>query len=326
VVLKAGVSLGDQDQPLKPPTIHKARAAPAPEPQRANSTRKSTSSHLKPELPRPPTTPLPPPHPRHPGTALVHGKLERADDLAGARVPYVHNHVGLGVGGREGGWLMRVGVLWCVGVCIKVVRQSPAEAGTSLNFAELYTQLGLSSPHCLRARRLRQHPLPPSPHKQFPHRIRNQHDSANPLTSGVHLLNSLAQLGTVDSGTTTRKGPLWPTSSDSTPMVATHWIVLPRPISSAWWGGGFGGWGGWVQPGGWMGDWVGGWMGWVDGWVGGWVQPGGWLDCAQNCCLANRCSGPLLLHPPIITNADKPPRAHPPPTHTHQYHIDVVHP
>lgn len=52
------------------------------------------------------------------------------------------------------------------------------------------------------------------------------------LTSGVNLWNSAIQLGRVDKGPQTRKGPgtpLWIISA----IVAMHWTVFPNPISSA---------------------------------------------------------------------------------------------
>ena len=52
------------------------------------------------------------------------------------------------------------------------------------------------------------------------------------LTSGVNLFISDTQFGTVDKGATTRYGPLTPISIRWA-IRAMHWMVLPRPISSA---------------------------------------------------------------------------------------------
>lgn len=53
-----------------------------------------------------------------------------------------------------------------------------------------------------------------------------------PPTSGVKRLNSLIQLGRVERGATTRKGPIT-FFSIIMAMWAMHWMVFPSPISSA---------------------------------------------------------------------------------------------
>lgn len=53
-----------------------------------------------------------------------------------------------------------------------------------------------------------------------------------PSTSGVKRLNSLIQLGKVERGATTRKGPMT-FFSIIMAMWAMHWMVFPSPISSA---------------------------------------------------------------------------------------------
>ena len=51
-------------------------------------------------------------------------------------------------------------------------------------------------------------------------------------TLGANRSNSFFQLGSVDRGATMMKGPIAPIVM-IWQIVATHWIVFPRPISSA---------------------------------------------------------------------------------------------
>ena len=53
------------------------------------------------------------------------------------------------------------------------------------------------------------------------------------LRSGVHFRISFAQLEMVESGTTTRHGPGSCIPNFRKASTDTHWIVFPRPISSA---------------------------------------------------------------------------------------------
>lgn len=52
------------------------------------------------------------------------------------------------------------------------------------------------------------------------------------VTLGANFWNSANQLGIVDSGAQTKNGPGMPMQTRCARM-ATHWTVLPRPISSA---------------------------------------------------------------------------------------------